>query len=235
MILRSTANLLLSTSIALQALSLAANERAPSEAQPSQALPDASATCAARTIQSYIDEADRVVVGRVASVSDEVLVRRPRPIPGRLIVLDTLYVIKGTALPQVLAITTNHRQGLVLNQVIVMIDFGPSSRLYLPGIGTAWELYLCSTFAESSIEQIVAAGFKLTSFARVCPDLSQRVPQSHIEMALSKPSSVPGWNRLRNPSAPPSPSNTWRRWLDVAVEGKPFGPDNALIWKAGCS
>lgn len=67
-----------------------------------------------------------------------------------------------------------------------------------------------------------------------CPQIRGLVPEALIHAALADPASVWGWGRLANPNAPPGPLNPPRLWLSLRDLGKPFGPANGLLWRAGC-
>jgi len=69
---------------------------------------------------------------------------------------------------------------------------------------------------------------------RVCPQIAGRVPPSVISEALAHPEQVDGWQQPAHPGLPPGPFNPPRRWLSLLDLGKPFGPANWVVWKAGC-
>jgi hypothetical protein len=68
----------------------------------------------------------------------------------------------------------------------------------------------------------------------VCPQILDRVPAAEIARAVSAPEHVSGWLAPANPTLPIGPFNPPRHWLSIRDLGKPFGPANPLIWKAGC-
>ncbi|MCB9177270.1 MAG: PD40 domain-containing protein [Caldilineae bacterium] len=69
---------------------------------------------------------------------------------------------------------------------------------------------------------------------RVCPQLPAQVPPAVIAAALAAPQQVEGWLKPANPALPPSWRNPLRTWLSLRDSGKPFGPFNGVVWKAGC-
>lgn len=79
----------------------------------------------------------------------------------------------------------------------------------------------------------------------VCRITRLKAPQSVIDLALSNPPSVMGWNLLQNPNKPgsppfPTPRHDWppnprRTCLDIQNRAVPFHPlFNSVIWRAGC-
>jgi hypothetical protein len=55
-----------------------------------------------------------------------------------------------------------------------------------------------------------------------------------VARALSNPEQIYGWNLPANPALPPGRMNPMRRWLSIRDIGKPYGPANGAVWKAGC-
>ncbi len=70
--------------------------------------------------------------------------------------------------------------------------------------------------------------------ARVCPQVQGRVPPAVVSRALAQPETVEGWGELARPGSPAGPFNPPRAWLSIRDLGKPFGPANGVIWRAGC-
>jgi Tol biopolymer transport system component len=69
---------------------------------------------------------------------------------------------------------------------------------------------------------------------RVCPQAANLIPPVVQARALAQPEAFYGWGLPANPSLPPGPRNPMRAWLSVLDIGKPFGPANGAVWKAGC-
>lgn len=69
---------------------------------------------------------------------------------------------------------------------------------------------------------------------RVCPQILGRVPPAVLADALAQPERVQGWGQPANPGRPPGPDNPPRSRLTLLDLGKPFGPANGLLWRAGC-
>lgn len=70
--------------------------------------------------------------------------------------------------------------------------------------------------------------------ARVCPQIQGRVPPAVVSGALAQPETVEGWGQPERPASPIGPFNPPRAWLSIRDLGKPFGPANGVIWRAGC-
>jgi hypothetical protein len=71
--------------------------------------------------------------------------------------------------------------------------------------------------------------------AQACEFILNRVPAAAISFALANPEQVSGWQELRNPSAPPGPSNPRRTQLSLQNISAPFHRQfNPLVYKAGC-
>jgi len=68
----------------------------------------------------------------------------------------------------------------------------------------------------------------------VCPQAVARIPAAVIADALANPERFDGWRRPRHPGLPPGPTNPLRTWLSLRDLGKPFGPFNGPVWRAGC-
>jgi Tol biopolymer transport system component len=69
---------------------------------------------------------------------------------------------------------------------------------------------------------------------RVCPQVIGRVPPAVLADALAQPDRVQGWGQPANPGRPPGPDNPLRTWLTLLDLGKPYGPANGVLWRAGC-
>lgn len=69
-----------------------------------------------------------------------------------------------------------------------------------------------------------------------CDDLARAgVPAAAVAAALADPSRIAGHGQLCFPGQPPSPFNVRRRFLSLAVPGKPFHPVyNGLVLRCGC-
>lgn len=70
--------------------------------------------------------------------------------------------------------------------------------------------------------------------AGVCPQMVSRIPAAVQATALANPEQFDGWLKRANPNRPPAPTNPLRLWLSLRSAGKPFGPYNGAVWKAGC-
>jgi hypothetical protein len=68
----------------------------------------------------------------------------------------------------------------------------------------------------------------------VCPQMTGRIPVAVQARALLDPESIYGWTLPANPGLPPGYGNPPRRWLSLRDPGKPYGPANPVVWKAGC-
>lgn len=68
----------------------------------------------------------------------------------------------------------------------------------------------------------------------VCPQVRGRIPAAVVADALANPERYHGWRRPRHLGLPPGPGNPPRTWLTLRDLGKPYGPFNAAVWRAGC-
>ncbi len=68
----------------------------------------------------------------------------------------------------------------------------------------------------------------------VCPQMVARIPAAVQAAALANPELFDGWLKRANPNRPPAPTNPLRLWLSLRSAGKPYGPFNGAVWKAGC-
>ncbi len=68
----------------------------------------------------------------------------------------------------------------------------------------------------------------------VCPQMLTRIPSAVQATALANPAQFDGWLKRANPNRPADPTNPLRLWLSLRSAGKPFGPYNGAVWKAGC-
>jgi Tol biopolymer transport system component len=68
----------------------------------------------------------------------------------------------------------------------------------------------------------------------VCPQVVARIPAAVQAHALAQPEAFYGWNLPANPGLAPGHMNPMRRWLSIRDPGKPYGPANPAVWKAGC-
>lgn len=68
----------------------------------------------------------------------------------------------------------------------------------------------------------------------VCPQVRGRIPAAVVADALANPERYQGWRKPRHLGLPPGPGNPPRTWLSLRDLGKPFGPFNAAVWRAGC-
>lgn len=68
----------------------------------------------------------------------------------------------------------------------------------------------------------------------VCPQARARIPAAVVADALANPERYLGWRRPRHAGLPPGPDNPPRTWLSLRDLGKPYGPFNGAVWRAGC-
>jgi len=70
---------------------------------------------------------------------------------------------------------------------------------------------------------------------RVCPQIFNHVPAAAINVALSDPARITGYNELLAPGKPESPRNPRRTWLSMRDIASPYHPlYNGLVYRAGC-
>lgn len=68
----------------------------------------------------------------------------------------------------------------------------------------------------------------------VCPQMVTRIPAAVQATAFANPEQFDGWLKRQNPNRPAGPTNPLRLWLSLRSIGKPYGPYNGAVWKAGC-
>lgn len=182
---------------------------------------------------SYDGAAD-VFVGSIAEVRIITVGDCPSCLHPQVVTVDVLERWKGAECP---------RYELLLYR----LEKGMCGRNVAPGETQLVMLYpdspeygyqqwgSCTPFDQEAIDDIRAHYGPGEELVRVCDGARAALPAPRLSRILAEPSRVRGWLELRNPSAPPSPFNGYRRSLDLQDPGKPLSPYNGPVWKAGCS
>jgi hypothetical protein len=70
---------------------------------------------------------------------------------------------------------------------------------------------------------------------RVCPQVTNAIPQAVKDLAIAEPWRFLGYGEKRNPGIPYHPLwNTYRTWLSLRDTAQPYSICNYPLWKSGC-